>query len=100
MLILEFALLPTSSWAFAQPLTFTPFRPGGIYGMNEKAGWTVTGGDAPVHLGAAVAATYSAIGNTGREASYFLNMYLRDSRAIDYIRTARAIPTGRRTIRR
>jgi cephalosporin-C deacetylase len=28
---------------------------------------------------------YPSIGNTGRETSYFLNMYLRDSRAIDYI---------------
>ena len=31
--------------------------------------------------------TYSAIGNTGRETSYFLKMYLRDARAIDYIRS-------------
>ena len=30
---------------------------------------------------------YQAIGNTDRETSYFLNMYLRDSRAIDYIAT-------------
>jgi cephalosporin-C deacetylase-like acetyl esterase len=30
---------------------------------------------------------YQAVGNTDREASYFLNMYLRDARAIDYIRT-------------
>jgi cephalosporin-C deacetylase-like acetyl esterase len=28
---------------------------------------------------------YSAIGSDDREKSYFLNMYLRDSRAIDYI---------------
>ena len=28
---------------------------------------------------------YASIGNTDRETSYFLNMYLRDSRAIDYI---------------
>ena len=32
-----------------------------------------------------VSATYFSIGNTDREASYFLNMYLRDARAIDYI---------------
>lgn len=30
---------------------------------------------------------YQAVGNTDREASYFLNMYLRDARAIDYILT-------------
>jgi cephalosporin-C deacetylase len=34
-----------------------------------------------------VAANYSSIGNTDRETSYFLNMYLRDARAIDYIRS-------------
>ena len=30
---------------------------------------------------------YQEIGNTDRETSYFLNMYLRDTRAIDYITT-------------
>jgi len=30
---------------------------------------------------------YQAVGNTDRETSYFLNMYLRDTRAIDYITT-------------
>ncbi len=30
---------------------------------------------------------YQAIGNTDREKSYFLNMYLRDSRALDYLLT-------------
>ena len=30
---------------------------------------------------------YAAIGNTGRETSYFLDMYLRDSRALDYLMT-------------
>ena len=28
---------------------------------------------------------YQAVGNTDRETSYFLNMYLRDSRALDYL---------------
>ena len=31
------------------------------------------------------ASNYQTIGNTDREQSYFLNMYLRDTRAIDYI---------------
>ena len=31
--------------------------------------------------------TYQAIGNTDRETSYFLNMYLRDSRVLDYLLT-------------
>lgn len=30
---------------------------------------------------------YASIGNTSRETSYFLNMYLRDTRALDYIET-------------
>jgi len=30
---------------------------------------------------------YQTIGNTDREKSYFLNMYLRDSRALDYLLT-------------
>jgi cephalosporin-C deacetylase-like acetyl esterase len=30
---------------------------------------------------------YAAVGNTNRETSYFLNMYLRDSRALDYLMT-------------
>ncbi len=30
---------------------------------------------------------YAAVGNTDRETSYFLNMYLRDSRALDYLMT-------------
>ena len=30
---------------------------------------------------------YQAVGNTDRETSYFLNMYLRDSRALDYLLT-------------
>ena len=34
-----------------------------------------------------VDSNYAAIGNTSRETSYFLNMYLRDARAIDYIPT-------------
>jgi cephalosporin-C deacetylase-like acetyl esterase len=30
-------------------------------------------------------ANYPSVGNTDRETSYFLNMYLRDTRALDYI---------------
>src|SRR5205823_6155453 len=30
---------------------------------------------------------YAMVGNTDREKSYFLNMYLRDSRALDYLST-------------
>ena len=37
----------------------------------------------PPNLG--VPPNYEAIGNANRETSYFLNMYLRDARAVDYI---------------
>jgi len=30
---------------------------------------------------------YNAVGNTSRETSYFLNMYLRDTRALDFVST-------------
>jgi cephalosporin-C deacetylase-like acetyl esterase len=30
---------------------------------------------------------YAAVGNTSRETSYFLNMYLRDTRALDWVRS-------------
>jgi cephalosporin-C deacetylase-like acetyl esterase len=30
---------------------------------------------------------YASLGNTSRETSYFLNMYLRDTRALDYIQS-------------
>ena len=36
-----------SSYSFAAELEFTPFKPGGIYAVGEKAGWTVS---APVDV--------------------------------------------------
>ena len=53
-------------------------------------GWlafNVDSHDLPPSQATGVANGYQAIGNTDRETSYFLNMYLRDSRAIDYIAT-------------
>jgi cephalosporin-C deacetylase-like acetyl esterase len=41
--------------------------------------------DIPPSEGTGVPRNYQAIGNDDRETSYFLNMYLRDARAIDYI---------------
>jgi cephalosporin-C deacetylase-like acetyl esterase len=41
--------------------------------------------DLPPNQATGVRSDYYAIGNTDRETSYFLNTYLRDSRAIDYI---------------
>jgi len=51
-------------------------------------GWltfNVDSHDLPPSQSTGVSQRYQAIGNTDREPSYFLNMYLRDSRAIDYI---------------
>jgi len=39
----------------------------------------------PPNQATGVRSDYYTIGNTDRETSYFLIMYLRDSRAIDYI---------------
>jgi cephalosporin-C deacetylase len=67
----------------------------GVYAISPKTatdraaeGWlvlNVSSHDIPPTQATGVAANYAAIGNTDRETSYFLNMYLRDSRGIDYI---------------
>jgi len=69
----------------------------GVYPLQPKTvtdraaeGWLafdVDSHDMPPAQAAGVAPNYPAIGNTSRETSYFLNMYLRDARAIDYIRS-------------
>ena len=67
--------------------------------INHAAeGWLVL--DVDAHDKAPDAPTgpapdYQKVGNTDREQSYFLNMYLRDTRAIDYIASGR-IGMGRR----
>ena len=67
----------------------------GVYALQPNTvtdraaeGWLafdVDSHDLPPSQGAGVPNNYQTIGNTDRETSYFLNMYLRDSRAIDYI---------------
>jgi cephalosporin-C deacetylase len=70
----------------------------GVYALNARAdaqraadGWLVINVDAhdklPSDASGGIPKTYTAIGNTDREKSYFLNMYLRDSRALDYLLT-------------
>jgi cephalosporin-C deacetylase-like acetyl esterase len=70
----------------------------GVYALNAHAdalraaeGWLVMNVDAhdklPSDPSGNVSRDYAAIGNTDREKSYFLNMYLRDSRALDYLMT-------------
>lgn len=70
----------------------------GVYALNARAdeqraadGWLVINVDAhdklPSDRSGGIPKTYTAIGNTDREKSYFLGMYLRDSRALDYLLT-------------
>ena len=69
----------------------------GVYALipnicaNRAAeGWlcfNVSAHDMPPDQAAGVPKNYYEIGNTSRETSYFLNMYLRDTRALDWVRT-------------
>jgi cephalosporin-C deacetylase len=70
----------------------------GVYALNAHAdaqraaeGWLVLNVDShdklPSDSSGSIPHDYQAIGNTNREESYFLNMYLRDSRVLDYLMT-------------
>lgn len=70
----------------------------GIYALDPhwaarraSDGWLVINVDAhdklPSDPAGNVPKSYTEVGNTDREKSYFLNMYLRDSRALDYLLT-------------
>jgi cephalosporin-C deacetylase-like acetyl esterase len=70
----------------------------GVYALNAHAdaqraaeGWLMLNVDShdklPSDPSGDVSRSYQAIGNTDREKSYFLNMYLRDSRVLDYLMT-------------
>jgi cephalosporin-C deacetylase-like acetyl esterase len=70
----------------------------GVYALNAHAdaqrasqGWLMVNVDSHDKLPSdplgTVPRNYQAVGNTDREQSYFLNMYLRDSRVLDYLLT-------------
>jgi cephalosporin-C deacetylase len=70
----------------------------GVYALNPRAsaqraseGWLMLNVDShdklPTEPAGDVPRAYQAVGNTDREKSYFLNMYLRDSRVLDYLLT-------------
>jgi cephalosporin-C deacetylase len=70
----------------------------GVYALNAGAvakraadGWLIVNVDShdklPSDPSGDIPRGYQAVGNTDRELSYFLNMYLRDSRALDYLMT-------------
>ena len=70
----------------------------GVYALNPRPiaqraseGWLVIDVDShdklPTDASGNIPRPYQAVGNTDREKSYFLNMYLRDSRVLDYLLT-------------
>jgi cephalosporin-C deacetylase-like acetyl esterase len=70
----------------------------GVYALNAQAaaqraseGWLFLNVDShdklPSDPSGNIPRAYQAVGNTDREKSYFLNMYLRDSRVLDYLLT-------------
>jgi cephalosporin-C deacetylase len=70
----------------------------GVYALSARGdaqraaeGWLMINVDShdklPSDPAGDVPKGYQAVGNTDREKSYFLNMYLRDSRALDYLLT-------------
>ena len=70
----------------------------GVYALNADGaarraaeGWLMINVDShdklPSDPAGTVPRAYQAVGNTDRETSYFLSMYLRDSRALDYLLT-------------
>ena len=70
----------------------------GVYALNARGaaqraaeGWLFLNVDShdkmPSDPSGGVPRNYQAVGNTSRETSYFLNMYLRDSRVLDYLLT-------------
>jgi cephalosporin-C deacetylase-like acetyl esterase len=72
----------------------------GVYALNAGAvarraaeGWLVLNVDShdklPSDRSGNVPRNYREVGNTDRETSYFLNMYLRDARVLDYLLTRR-----------
>lgn len=70
----------------------------GVYALNARAaaqraaeGWLFLNVDShdklPSDPSGNIPRGYQSVGNTDREKSYFLNMYLRDSRVLDYLLT-------------
>jgi cephalosporin-C deacetylase len=70
----------------------------GVYALNAAAvakraseGWLILDVDShdklPSDPSGDVPRSYQSVGNTDRETSYFLNMYLRDARVLDYLLT-------------
>jgi cephalosporin-C deacetylase-like acetyl esterase len=81
----KFPALILYQWAGVYPLDTA-------WATNRAAeGWLtldVDSHDLPPDRGMGVSKEYQAIGDRSRDTSYFLDMYLRDSRALEYIRSS------------
>jgi cephalosporin-C deacetylase len=80
----KFPALVMLQWAGVYAL------PPNMVADRAAKGWLafdVDSHDMPPNQATGVSPNYPAIGNTSRETSYFLDMYMRDVRAIDYIAT-------------
>jgi len=81
----RFPALVIYQWAGVYPL-----QP--QWATNRAAeGWLtldVDSHDLPPDQGTGVSREYQAIGDRSRDTSYFLDMYLRDTRALEYIRSS------------
>ncbi len=64
-----------------------------ICAIRAAEGWlcfNVSSHDMPLDSANGAPKNYYEIGNTSRETSYYLAMYLRDTRALDWVRTLRS----------
>jgi cephalosporin-C deacetylase-like acetyl esterase len=63
----------------------------GVNAQRAAQGWLALNVDShdklPTDASGGIPRGYQSVGNTDREKSYFLNMYLRDSRVLDYLLT-------------
>jgi Acetyl esterase (deacetylase) len=79
-----FPAMVAYQWAGVYPLI------PGICANRAAEGWlcfNVSSHDMPLESGNGVPKNYYEIGNQSRETSYYLNMYLRDTRALDWVRS-------------
>lgn len=79
-----FPALIQYQWAGVYPLIPS------ICANRAAEGWlcfNVSSHDMPLDSADGVPQNYPEVGNDSRETSYFLNMYLRDTRALDWVRS-------------
>lgn len=83
----RFPAMVVYQWAGVYPLIPD------ICANRAAEGWlcfNVSSHDMPLESSDGAPNNYPEIGNTSRETSYFLNMYLRDTRALNWVRTLKS----------